>query len=609
MGFTFINSAEAPINDLRYRNALELGAGWTRWPLYWQRVHPNESTWDWSAYDALVSADLSRGLNINAVLLGKPDFLSTGTAPINLNEPIFSDGSDYLEAGKQINPNNPWALFVYQAVQRYKPNGLFAQSARLRPSQGIRVWEIWNEPDYQVFFQGSIRDYARMLKIAYLAAKLADPDAQVMFGGLLFATDVNWLSQVLAIYENDPYAATFNYYMDIVALHSYIYPWRTGWLTHYVRETLRAYGLRKAVWVNETGVRVWDDYPGPVWATGTDGLRNDRVTAEQQAWFLIQSYVYAWEWGADVILWHQLYDDCGDAGGNFAPHRGELCGRGGVCFGDAFGVFRNERASVCYSQHPQAGTARPAALAFRLLAEVFGRQAFERGATAEVIRRDELTLIQFERPLTQERISVLWNRAFQPQDARLPAEGTQAQLYTLSGNRLITPNAEGDYVIPLRAALPDNVAKLEFGDISAVGGEPVIVVERVTGGLSAPPASFVTNTPLPPVATPLPTLRPTLAPEQDNTPPIPFINPLPERSPRTFSLSWGATDDGALAKYLVWVRVDGGEWMAWRETSQTSADYTGESGKRYDFALWAQDAGGNWSNNTDLVPMASTLVE
>jgi len=611
LGITFINSAEAPIQEARYRRALELGVGWTRWPLYWQRVQPEPQRWDWSAYDVLVAQDIRYGLNINAVLLGKPTFATNGIIPNNLDAPVFSDGSDLLAAGKAINPANPWAIFVYEAVRHYKPGGDLARQQRWTQGQGIRVWEVWNEPDFVDFFQGSIRDYARMLKVAYLAAKLADPQAQVMFGGLLYATDVNWLAQVLAIYDRDPWARTYNWYMDMVAVHSYSYPWRTGWLTHYVRETLRAYRLERPVWVNETGVNLWDDYPGPTWASAESGLRTERATAQQQAWFLIQSAAYAWEWGADVVMWHQLADDCGNqpAGTTFAPDSGQ--------FGDAFGLYRNDSSSPCFNQHPLPGTPRPAAQAYRLLAEVFGRQPFTRGPRAEVIRQDNYTLIQFERPATQERISVLWNRAFEPIEARLKAEGRSAQLYSLNGNRRLIPNAEGFYTLRLGAAQADYSRRLEAGDISAIGGEPLILVEVVGGGPGQPSATDLATTPATPAPSPTPfvlppveaTARATVPPDEDRTPPVPFMNPLLETSPTVFSVSWGAVDDGQVVQYLVWVRVNEGEWQVWRETSQTQADYVGQPGQRYDFAVWALDAGGNWSENATLRVMATTRVE
>lgn len=612
LGITQISTAQTEPNDARYRNALLLGAGWNRWPLYWNAIETSQGDYNWAEYDRVVRDDVRHGLNINAILLDRPGFYANGDSIVGLNEPVFADGSDTPGAGKQINPNNPWAQFVYAAVQRYKPGGQLAQQMGWINGEGVTVWEVWNEPDLPQFWRGGFLAYARLLKVAYLAAHQADPTATVMFGGLLYNTPDNWLGRVLAIYQNDPQAAANNYYMDAVAFHSYSYPWRTGWLALFTEQTLKAYGIDRPIFANETGISVWNDYPGPVWSNEPE-QRYKLGTADQAAWYFIQSTAYGWAQGADVVFYHQLYDDCGDqpAGTDFPPNNGELCANGLPCFGDAFGLFRNQGNSVCYSQHPRPGTPRPAAAAFRLMAQVFGGEALGDG---DVLREDGYTLITFERPFRNERVHVVWNRRFEPNIANVPAAGSSAILYTLTGTRTITPSAEV-YRVELEAALPDNfpTEELEPGDLSAVGGAPVILVERVNGSLSAEDTTpiftpdAVSGTPMP--VTPAVPLRPTVDPATDTTPPTTYIEPLPEVSPRTFIVRWGADDDGQVSQYTVWVQVNDGEWIPWLETQRTEGIYTGEAGNTYRFAVWAADTAGNWSLNTDLQPQAETRVE
>lgn len=615
LGITFISSAQIDPDEERYQNAVLLGAGWTRWPLYWNAVETAPGQFDWSDYDRLIINDVRYELHIDAILLDRPTFYQDGNIISGLYEPIFADGSDIAGQGKEINSTNPWASFVYQAVQRYKRGGVLARQQGWI-NEGIDVWEIWNEPDLRQFWEGSIRDYARLLKVAYLAAHQADPTARVMFGGLLFNTPDNWLARVLAIYENDSQAANNNYFMDAVALHSYTYPWRTGWLTLFVRDTLRAYGLQKPIFVNETGISVWDDYPGPFWTTSSS-QRLNLATADQQAWFFIQSAAYAWSEGADVVFYHQLYDDCGDQapGTDFPFHYGELCTAGQTCSGDAFGLFRNPADALCYSHHPHPGTPRPSAAAFRMMAQVFSTGSFESG---EDTRIDDLTIIAFERPASGERILVIWNRRFEPNQAVIPAASISALLYTMQGVSTISPQ-EDNYVIPLNAALPDNYPDLEPGDISAIGGEPVILVESLTEG-GAPPiqaTSIVQVDPLATLPAPVagiiptagPVIAPTTAPEDDNRPPVTYVDPLPEISARTFIVSWGAEDNGQVDRFVVWVQINDDDWQPWLETRRTEAIYTGQPGNVYRFAVWAVDTAGNWSTNVELQAQAETRVQ
>ncbi|MBZ0274961.1 MAG: hypothetical protein K8I60_02380 [Anaerolineae bacterium] len=475
LGITHISLAEEVTGEERYRNALLLGAGWNRWPLYWDRVEQSPGDFAWADYDRLAADDLRHGLSIDAILLGRPAFFQDGSRIAGLHTPIFADGTDTPAPGKAINPDNPWANFVWAAVNRYMPGGVLAQQENWAFGQGITVWEIWNEPDFSAFWEASILDYARLLKTAYLVAKLADPYATVMFGGLMFAGEDNWLARVLAIYQNDPFHEQYHWYMDSVAVHNYSYPWRSGWLTLWARQTLRAYGLQRPIWLNESGVPAWDDYPGPVWAYDQPDERVLRATEQQQADFFIQSTAYAWSEGADVVFFHQLYDDCGDqpGGTDFQFHTGEICTKGVTCAGDAFGLFRNPRGAVCYSHNPQPDTPRPAAAAYQLLARVLGRGNLSNPQVETV--DDTAQVISFDIADRAERVSIIWNRTFDWATVELPAFGASAQLYSIVSEQTLRAES-GVFRLALPPAMPDNFPKLEPGDVTAIGGPTFILV-------------------------------------------------------------------------------------------------------------------------------------
>jgi hypothetical protein len=612
LGITFISSIDSYNKPDRYRNALILGAGWNRWPLYWDRVETEPEQWDWSAYDQLVETDLDNGLQINAILLGRPAFRQDGNIIQGIFEPIYADGSD--TKGGDINPNNPWAQFVQQAVNRYRPGGILAQEHGR--DDGIRVWEVWNEPDFEVFWKGGVIAYARMLKTAGIIIKNTDPSLTVMFGGLLYSTDETWLTQTLSIFERDPLREQYNWFFDVVAIHSYDDPWRSAWLTLYVRQSLKAYNLERPVWLNETGVSVWNDYPGPLWAVNEpDRIR--LATAEQQAHYFIQSATYAWAEGTDKVFFHQLYDDCGNQppGTDFPPNNGELCASG-ACFGDAFGIYRNPADAVCFSQHPFANTPRPVAAAYRMLAEVFGRENFTRGSIETI--DDKVTMVSFTRPETQERILVLWNETFAPVTLPLLRTSSSATVYTLQDIETQTPSDDGYYYFDLQPATNFSFPDLDASRTNAIGGEPIIIVESNEDAI--PAEDYVIDAD-DSTAIARPTVMPTVgaillnpvstspAPENDTTPPVPSMAQLPETSPTIFTVQWSAEDASGRKSYAVWVRVDGGEWSPWLETTLTQADYAGTAGSQYEFSLSAQDNAGNWSTSTDLQPMTSTHVE
>jgi hypothetical protein len=616
LGITFINSGDMPVDMRRYQQALFLGAGWNRWPLYWDRVETAPGQYNWAVYDRVISADLTHGLQTNVILLGRPGFHQAGGSISNLGAPVFSDGTDTPGSGKTINLNNPWARFVYAAVQRYRPGGQLTQQEGWAAGRGVTVWEMWNEPDLTMFWEGSPADYARLLKVGYLAAKHADSTVQIMFGGLADPDRDNWLAQALAIYATDPASAAYNWYMDLVGVHSYTYARRSGEVVRRVRETLAAYGLSRPIWLNESGVPVWDDYPGPTWATADPTSRRLRVTADQQAAYVVQSTALAWAEGAAVVMYHQLYDDCGNQpfGSNFPPHNGELCASGSTCSGDAHGLFRNPADYACFSRHPVPGSPRPSAGAYRLLAEIFGAGSFENGVARTL--DDRAVVVTFDRPSLRERLHVVWNRSLRPVMLDLPASGDTATMRTLDGTAYTLFPENGEYRISLPPATQDDFPYLVAGDGAAVGGAPFIIVEQVFAEQpynpalprlegDVPPAS--PNVTLP-AATTSPTPLPTVDPTHDTRPPSASLNPLPPESPPQFMVSWSGEDDSGIGGYLIWVSTDGGTWQPWLETTATSAIFSGEIGRHYAFAIWAVDLAGNWTPNVDLTPQAETRV-
>jgi hypothetical protein len=606
-GITFISSLDYPANERRYDRALLLGAGWNRWPLYWDRVEAAPGVFNWSGYDQLVAGDLQHGLQINAILLGRPGFYADGGSIKGLNDAIFNDGTDTPAPGKLPNPANHWAMFVYNVVNRYKPGGSLAQS--LGWDRGITVWEAWNEPDLPMFWTGGVDNYARLLKVTYLVAHHADPHARVMFGGLAYGNpdQDDWLSKVLAVIAGDLTRQQYNWFIDLVGVHNYSYARRSGLVVQRVNDNLARFNLKRGIWLNESGVPVWDDYPGPTWTAADPSSRQFRATMQQQAAFVVESTVLSWAAGAEVIFFHQLYDDCGNQGGgtNFPPNNGELCASGGVCAGDAFGLYRNERTDSCFNQHPLPGTPRPAAAAYYRLAQIFGAAPFN---NPDVESRDGVTIVTFDRPAAAERIVVLWNRRLHEQKIEVRAAGRDATLYSVDNQDWFIAPTDGLYTIGLPAATRDDYPYLPAGEVSGIGGLPFILVERgVTPPIPHETAEAIRITPGAVTATQPP--RPTVDPALDETPPITTMPGLPIISPPNFTVSWSATDDSGVERYLIWVRVNGGEWQPWLETSDMQAQYTGESGSTYEFAVWAVDLAGNWSLNTELTPQAVTSVQ
>lgn len=566
-GVDFISSAENPADDLQYANALATGASWNRWPVYWQAIETSADQFDWSAHDPVVSADMAHGLQLELILMGVPGFYFSGShaVPNTLWEPIFDDGSDNPAPGKGLNPNNKWARFVGAAVQRYRPGGVLAQAQGWPDGVGVRHWEMWNEPDLPWFWDGSKAEYARLLKVGYLAVKSVDPQAQVISGAMANNFDgayYTYYDDILSLYDADPMAASQNYFHDIMATHSYYYAWQT-WL-HVFRagNAMAAHGLHKPIWLNETGVPAWNDYPGPVW----DPLSAYRATQTEQADYMVQTAFYAIFAGADAIFHFQLYDGCGNQprGTDFPPHNGELCTPEGMligdptkpCAGDANGLYRNPTDAACFTQHPQPETPRQNLSAYRVLTTyVTGVEPLWRlrpGDTQE--------WIALYRPAQRQRVLALWARYGTNETATVEALGAQATWVGPDGvTQTLTP-VDGRYVLSLPAATNQN-ADFAGPTLYPIGGRPSILIEV-----------------------------------DEQAPVLPGVTLTDVGN--QIEVAWPA-DDGlgsGVATYDVAVAVDGGAFEPWLSgATVTSGSYPATLGHVYRFRAQATDRAGNVS--------------
>lgn len=586
-GVNFISFARAtPLSDTRYQNGLATGAQWNRWPLYWNNIEQADGVFAWAYQDVAAATDLiSYGLKIDAILLGTPAFYTTNAptaaerpyaannalrvnrvaaaTPTGLYAPIFTDNTDVPGGGKQINPANKWARFVYTAVNRYKPSGVLAQAQGWPAGVGITHWEMWNEPDLTQFWDGTVADYARLLKVGYLAAKQADPNAQIIFGGLANdSANLGFYNNVMAVYDSDPDAATYSYYHDILAVHNYLYAWEAWYHVWRAGRTLSNRGLSKPIWLNENGVPVWDDYPGPVCEPNSPY----RASMSEQADYIIQSGLYATFAGADMLFFFQLYDDCGNVGGDHAWYSPSSCSDAVVePGGDAFGLYRNpnDPANYCYTHHPQPETPRPGFGAYRVLSTYFNgveplwrtRAGSTQGCNWALGSQEWLA---FFKPASGERVMGLWALCSAQETAVVSATNAAgtATLITPDGVTQTVTAVNGAYTLNLPGATNTNAPW--DPTLNPIGGRPYLLIEKDT-----------------------------LPPDLSVTAPVTAVTDI--------DLNWTAGDLGSgIAGYDLFVSVDGGTAQPWLTgTLVESATYPGTPGHLYTFTITAWDNAGN----------------
>jgi polysaccharide biosynthesis protein PslG len=189
-----------------------------------------------------------------------------------------------------------YAAFAARVAGRYAP-------------EGVRMFEIWNEPNNAEFWspRADPAAYTADLKAAYASIKAVDPSAWVISGGL--APELNDRTNIAAVtFLQAMYADGAKGSFDAVGDHPYSYPalpdtyepW-SGWsqmaqTSPSLRSVMTSYGdAAKQIWITEVGAPAGG--PGGVseaaQATAlTQAIKDARTTS-----WIGGIYLYTWQDG------------------------------------------------------------------------------------------------------------------------------------------------------------------------------------------------------------------------------------------------------------------------------------------------------------------------
>lgn len=396
--------------------AARLGASWTRVRFQWAEVQADgPDSWEPLVSDEEIDAELAAGREVVGLLIGVPRWARDREGlPKGL----------YLPAD---NPLNTWAGFVREAVGRYDGR--------------IDHWVIWNEPDINDpdapghTWDGTVEDFAQLQRVAYRAAKEANPRAVIHLAAFTHFWDPSYFGRLLDELLKDADAEVYNEYFDVATAHLYFQPNGIYDLLRVFSGTMEERGLWKPIWLVETNAPPIDD---PYWRVPNWTLS---VTLNEQAAFIPQALASALAAGADRVAVFKLMDTKQDREANPEP----------------FGLIR-----VDTSRRPAYNTYQ---VAIKMLADA-GRATRERWDAVGQIRVE-----QGDRSTT-----VLFSRLPTPQQAIVRAEARTAELVDMWGKRKTLTAEKGRYTVDLPPAL----CTQPIGDYCMIGGTTYYLVQAKT---------------------------------------------------------------------------------------------------------------------------------
>jgi len=297
--------------------AAAAGFRWVRTFINWRGIEPNEPvngqhTYNWSWTDSLfnVYRNDRRLLPLVVVAAPNPDWAAVSY--------------DSRRCGP-IDPAhlNDFGEFVYQLVSRY--------------ADVAQYWVFYNEQDHWTHrtsdhdaggcWGGHGAEYAQMLAVAWDAAHRADPEAQVIFGGVAYEPVWNQGVHWDRLFFRDVFRYMYDNpgpgYVDIILANQYN-AYRDDWdrtLPQYqeiiakfkgakdddsfnatiakaysIARWQSAYGLDKPIGASEVGLQV------------SSGCSSEAVCEELQARHAVHVNVRGLAAGLKIITWYTLVD-------------------------------------------------------------------------------------------------------------------------------------------------------------------------------------------------------------------------------------------------------------------------------------------------------------
>lgn len=202
-----INEMNVPWPTVPFSSYRSLDSG----PVMWADINPAEGKYDWKLLDPWIAKARAGGQDIMYTLFVTPTWASsrgarsanpdTACVLVEKNGPGTCDPPDDLNADG-TGSNQHWKDFVTAMINHVGPGT-------------VKYWEVWNEWNIAIEWNGTRAQMLRMAQDAYTILKAADPNAMVTSPSVV-NTSLAAKTWLLPYFQ-----AGGGQYADVIAVHGY----------------------------------------------------------------------------------------------------------------------------------------------------------------------------------------------------------------------------------------------------------------------------------------------------------------------------------------------------------------------------------------------------
>ena len=249
--------------------------------VHWSEIERQRGQFDFAPLDRLVAEAGRRGVRLLPVIYGSPAWAASEPA----RPPLRGAAA------------RSWRRFLITVVRRY---GGAAAGAEARVGAPIRIWQVWNEPNFRLFWKPrpSARGYARLLRASARAIRTVDPRATIVAAGVApVESGMRPYAFMRRLYRTAGAADSF----DVAALHPYstTLPMLVSQVRRMRYEMRLGGDGRKPLLISELGVASGPRYRSP-FDLGLSGQARFLARAyrallrNRQHWRIAGAYWFSW---------------------------------------------------------------------------------------------------------------------------------------------------------------------------------------------------------------------------------------------------------------------------------------------------------------------------